>query len=399
MNSAKNIKITAIAASHGVNSFYIHFLTPIIPIIAKEFNLNYVEVGIIAAIYSFANGIFQFPISFLGDYLGRWRTVLTVSLLVQSIPVFLFGFSPTYGVFLVFVFISGLGCSAFHPPAIALITRESPDRRGFTMAIFAGGSDVGSSLTPVIVGWVTVYFSSWRMATHLALIPGVIMAIIVWRLFYDIKRDDRPMKQAARATLSSLIRNKPLMLLVILSSLRITGFRGLMTFLPLLLAQNFGFDTQSVGWAITSYFIVGTVMTIIVGRWSDKGSKTLFILVLTMLCGVALASISMVTTTVGVICAIVAVSALLSPVPILVLSMGTELVEERQRASAIGLVYAMNAGASTLSPLIGGLIAEAVSLRFSFLFFAVLFGIASVIAFFLHRMSGNLNTPAPEGAA
>lgn len=144
MNSAKNIKITAIAASHGVNSFYLYFLTPIIPIIAKEFNLNYVEVGIIAALYSFANGIFQFPISFLGDYLGRWRTVLTVSLLVQSIPVFLFGFSPTYGVFLVFVFISGLGCSAYHPPAIALITRERPDRRGFIMAIFAGGSDVGS---------------------------------------------------------------------------------------------------------------------------------------------------------------------------------------------------------------------------------------------------------------
>ncbi|MBT4094855.1 MAG: MFS transporter, partial [Nitrospinaceae bacterium] len=329
MDSAKNIKITAIAASHGVNSFYIHFLTPIIPIIAKEFNLNYVEVGIITALYAFANGIFQFPISFLGDYLGRWRTVLTVSLLVQSLPVFLFGFSPTYGVFLVFVFISGLGCSAFHPPAIALITRESPDRRGFTMAIFAGGSDVGSTLTPVIVGWVTVYFSSWRMAAHLALIPGVIMAIIVWRLFYDIQRDERPMKQAAKATLSSLIRNKPLMLLVSLSSLRITGVRGLMTFLPLLLAQNFGFDTQSIGWAITSYFIVGTVMTIIVGRWSDRGSKTLFILVLTMLCGVAMASISMVTTTVGVICAIVAVSALLSPVPILVLAMGTELVEER----------------------------------------------------------------------
>ena len=112
-----------------------------------------------------------------------------------------------------------------------------------------------------------------------------------------------------------------------------------------------------------------------------------------------MASISMVTTTVGVICAIVAVSALLSPVPILVLAMGTELVEERKRASAIGLVYATNAGASTVSPLIGGLIAEAVSLRFSFLFFAVLFGLASVIAFFLHRMSENLNTPAPEGAA
>lgn len=399
MDSAKKIKITAIAASHGVNSFYLFFLTPIIPIIAKEFNLNYVEVGVIAALYAFANGIFQFPISFLGDYLGRWRTVLTISLLVQAIPVFFYGISPTYGIFLIFIFISGLGCSAYHPPAIALITRENPDQRGFMMGIFAGGGDVGLILTPVIVGWMTVYFASWRMAAHLALIPGVVMAIIIWRLFDDIPRDDRSMNQAARATLGALIRNKPLILLIFLSTFRITAFRGLMTFLPLLLAQNFGFDTQGVGWAISSYYIVGTTMTVIVGKLSDKGSKTMFILVLTILCGLALASISMATTTIGVICAVIAVGALLSPVPSLVLAMGTELVDERQRASAIGLVYAVNEGASTLSPLIGGLVAEAVSLRFSFLFYALLFGISSVIAFILHRVSKNPNAPAPEGAA
>ena len=398
MDSAKKTKITALAASHGVNSFYLFFLTPIIPIIAKEFNLNYVEVGAIAALYAFANGIFQFPISFLGDYLGRWRTVLTISLLVQAIPVFFYGIAPTYGTFLIFVFISGLGCSAYHPPSIALITRESPERRGFIMAIFAGGGDVGGILTPIIVGWMTVYFASWRMAAHLALIPGVIMAIIIWRLFDDIPRDDRSMKQAARATMGSLIRNKPLMLLIFLSTFRITGFRGLMTFLPLLLAQNFGFDTQSVAWVISSYFIMGALMTIVVGRWSDKGSKTMFILVLTILCGLALASISMATTTVGVICAIIAVGVLLTPVPSLVLAVGTELVEERQRSSAIGLVYAINEGASTISPLIGGLVAEAVSLRFSFLFYAALFGVSSVIAFILHRVSKNLNAPMPESA-
>ena len=67
MDSAKKTKITALAASHGVNSFYLFFLTPIIPIIAKEFNLNYVEVGGIAALYAFANGIFQFPISFSAE--------------------------------------------------------------------------------------------------------------------------------------------------------------------------------------------------------------------------------------------------------------------------------------------------------------------------------------------
>lgn len=399
MDSAKKINISMIAASHGVNSFYLFFLIPIIPLIVREFELNYIQVGLISAVYAFANGVFQFPISFLGDYLGRWRTVLTISLLVQSVPVFMYGLAPTYAIFLVFVFLSGLGCSAYHPPSIALITRDVKGNRGFIMGIFAGGGDVGSILTPVLVGWLTVYLASWRLAAHWSLIPGLLMALLIWYRFEDIPRDTRPMKQAARATLRALLHNRALMLLVFLSTFRITGFRGLMTFLPLLLAQSYGFGTQEVGWTMSAYFIIGTVMTIIIGRLSDRGSKTKFIAVMTLLCAIALAMISWATTTLGILIAILAVGTFLTPVPSLVLAVGTELVEERQRASAIGLVYAVNEGASTLSPLIGGLVAEAFGLRLSFLFYALLFGVSTIVAFILHRVSRDQLLTASEGAA
>ena len=111
-----------------------------------------------------------------------------------------------------------------------------------------------------------------------------------------------------------------------------------------------------------------------------------------------LASISAATTTAGVLAAILAVGVLLTPVPSLVLAVGTELVEERQRASAIGLVYAVNEGASTISPLIGGLVAEAVSLQFSFLFYAFLFGASTLIAIVLHRVAKSHTPPAAEGS-
>jgi len=386
MDRAKKINIATISASHGVNSFYLFFLIPILPAITMDFELSYIEVGLITSVYSFANGMFQFPISFLSDYLGRWRTVLAFSLLVQSIPVFLYGLAPNYIVFLGFIFLSGLGCSAYHPPAISLITREIPERRGFIMGIFAGGGDVGSILTPIVVGWMTVYFASWRTAALWSLPPGILMALFIWFRFKDIQRDSRPMNQAARSTIHAFLRNKPLMLLIFLSTFRITGFRGLMTFLPLLLAQNFGFDIQGVGWAMSAYFVVGTVATVVVGRWSDTGSKTIYITTMTFLCGLALASISIATTMVGLMAAIIAVGILLTPVPSLVLAVGTELVEERQRASAIGLVYAVNEWASTLSPLIGGLIADSFSLKLSFFFYAILFGISTCIAMVLHRV-------------
>ena len=82
-----------------------------------------------------------------------------------------------------------------------------------------------------------------------------------------------------------------------------------------------------------------------------------------------------------------------------VLAVGTELVEERQRASAIGLVYALNEGASTLSPLIGGFVAQAFGLRLSFLFYALLFAISTAIALILHRVSQHHDMVTTEETA
>ena len=104
-------------------------------------------------------------------------------------------------------------------------------------------------------------------------------------------------------------------------------------------------------------------------------------------------------TTLGVLAAVAAVGFFLAPVPSLVLAVGTELVEERHRASAVGLVYAVNEVASTISPLIGGLAAEAFGLRFSFLFYALLFLAATAIALILHRVGMRLKAAAAGGAA
>ncbi len=112
MDGINKKKVVALSGSHGVNTFYLLFITPIIPLISTELRLNYFEVGLIASVFAFANGVFQFPISFLGDYLGKWRTILVTSLMVQSVPVFFYGFASDYSTLLFLVFLSGLGCSA-----------------------------------------------------------------------------------------------------------------------------------------------------------------------------------------------------------------------------------------------------------------------------------------------
>ncbi len=399
MDAAKKFNLFAIASSHAVNAFYTQLLIPVLPLIVSEFDLNYVQAGLIVSTYSVANSVFQFPLSFVSDYTGRWRTVLALSLFTQALPVLLCGWAANYSLLLLFVFISGIGSSAYHPPAVALITHELPGRRGFTMGLFNGGGDAGNIITPALVGWLAVYFASWRTAAQLFVVPGLIWAALIWLRFQDVFPERQPLRQAARATIRALILNRPLMLLVALSSCRITGYRGFMAFLPLLLAQAFGFDTQGVGWLLSGYFILGSAMTVAVGRWSDKGSRTRFIVVLTFLCAMALASLSWVSSTAGLLIALASVACLLTPVPSIVLAVGTELVDARQRSSSVGLIYGVNEGASALSPIVGGLVAELFGLRLAFLFYAMMFAAGGLVAILLHKESARRQAILAGGAA
>ncbi len=396
MTPSKIFNLFAITGSHAVNAFYTQLLIPVLPLIVAEFELNYVQAGLIVTTYSVANSVFQFPLSFISDYTRRWRTILALSLLTQALPVLLYGYAASYSLLLLFVFIGGIGSAAYHPPAVALITRELPERRGFCTSLFNGGGEMGNIISPAIVGWLAVYLASWRLAAQLYVIPGVIWAALIWFRFQDQLGERVPLRQAARSTYSAIFGNKSLMLLIALSSFRIMGFRGFTAFIPLFLAEQFGFDTKGVGWLLSTYFLLGSATSVIVGRWSDYTSKTRIIVVLTFMCAVFMAALTWVSSITTMLLVLFSVACILTPVPSLVLAVGTELVDEKVRSSSVGMIYAFNEAASALSPLVGGLVAEAMGLQVAFSFYASMFVIGGCIAIFLHRESA-LQPRAQEG--
>ena len=66
------------------------------------------------------------------------------------------------------------------------------------------------------------------------------------------------------------------------------------------------------------------------------------------------------------------------------LTLTTGVVREKNRTSAIGLMYTANEAASVASPFLGGLIAQAVGLRESFLFYSLLCLVATSLAWLIH---------------
>ncbi len=393
MSTGANIFI--IASSHSVNSLYNRILTPILPLIMADFGLNYTQTGIIASVYALSSSLFQLPISFLGDFTGKTRLILGLSLLFNALPAWFYGYSTTYAALLCFVFLSGLGCSAYHPAAVSMIAKESPKNRGLAMGLFKAGGDFGSILTPVAMSWLTVYLTSWRAAAQYFVLPGVACALLVWLRFQDMPSGRKSMAKEAKSTFAELFSDKFMILMTLLSSCRVMGLRGIMTFLPLLLAEGLGLGTIEVGWAITGYFLVGTVFAVIWGKYADAKSETRIILFMMAASAVSLAFLSLTESMVVFFGLLALLGACLNPSQSLMLTLTTGVVREKNRTSAIGLMYTANEAASVMSPFLGGLIAQAVGLRQSFLFYALLCLIATSIAWLIHaeqKRRAGLNT-------
>ena len=363
------------SGSHAVNSVYARVLTPILPLILLDFKLSYFETGLIVSIYSFACGIFQFPISFFADYLNRHRLILCLSLVISAIPLIFFGFLESYFVLLFLVFLSGIGSSAYHPPAVALLAREATKKLSFHMSIF----------TPVLVGWLTYYFGDWKTAVQFFVLPGVIFSLVIWFSFTDFSREKKQLKNEVKRTYSQLFHNKILMLILLLSSCRVMGLRGIMTFLPIWIAESLGFNVTSIGWVLTLYFLIGTVSAIFWGKIAEGDRETLYLSLMMMIASMSLVFLSFNLSILLSFIFIILLGGTLNPTQGLILSVATKVVEEDNRASSIGLLYSVNEVGSILSPLIAGLVAEAYGVEKTFLFFSFLCFVALLVSMNIHR--------------
>ena len=170
-------RLAIMAATHGINDGAILALIPLIPLLAAEFGLNTVQVGLLTGTASLAAGLLQMPASFLADYTGRRRTLLAAGLFLIAICYVLYGFAFGYPMLLALSILLGVAGCAYHPSAMAIVAEQfSRARKGFFLAVHSAGANVGMALIPVMVGWIAHQWG-WRLALELMAIPTALVAV------------------------------------------------------------------------------------------------------------------------------------------------------------------------------------------------------------------------------
>ncbi|MDM0015312.1 MFS transporter [Variovorax sp. J22P168] len=187
-NSRSGVLILALLLAVNVVN-YIDRQLPYILVdaIRSELGLSDAQFGVMAGTsYSLAFSVCALFLARISDRFSA-RAVLSASLLVWSLMTTLGGFAQSFQHLVMARIGVGAGESGAMPAAHALIARIYPARNhAFVYAVFSLAVPIGSTLGLMLGGWINDAMG-WRHAFFVIGLPGVLLAVLVWRVLPELQ--------------------------------------------------------------------------------------------------------------------------------------------------------------------------------------------------------------------
>ena len=171
--------IAMVILSHAMNHFQGGVLPVLYPAIIAEFEIDYVQLGIMQFAASFATGFPQMFVAFLRRLVSG-KVLLGVGNLVSSLFNMAASLAGSVQHFIALRVVSGVGSSPQHPVGAALLTSHTSSAwRGRVFGLNLSVPMVGSTLAPLI-GASLLLLVGWR-ATLLVIAVPVLLAALAQR--------------------------------------------------------------------------------------------------------------------------------------------------------------------------------------------------------------------------
>jgi MFS family permease len=285
--------------------------------------------------------------------------------------------APSYLALVVLAGALGVGAGLWHPPAMSILSRQFPERRGMALSAHEMAGNVGTSITPTIVGLAIVAFP-WKAVLVAQLIPGAVMAVLFYFLAPKLTQpgEARPSLQRYRANLGELLRNRTILAMSAVSALRTCTQTTLMTFLPLFLIFHYGLDAAHIGFYITALAALGIFSPMIGGPISDRVGRRPVLLVGLFAVGTLGLLIPWMPPGVPLFVTLACVGLFLFALRSVTLASALDAAPGEMGASTVGVVFSAQMLMVAFAPTLIGLFADRVGLGAALLL-AALFSLAA----------------------
>jgi FSR family fosmidomycin resistance protein-like MFS transporter len=358
MTASRNIYLSLLTAGHFLCDFYANFLPALLPLVILSMQLSLTETGILVMVFSFASSIVQ---PFCGYYLDKtgYTFPVLITLPISAFFICTVNYVSSYGVLILFLLVSGLASSIFHPLASAMLAKVTPDRnRGWAMSLFICGGNLGFALGPAIIIYFLVNYS-FSCLPYL-MIPGFLLTFLYMHFrVHHIAIQTRHTQKSSTAP--AWYTSPDIIKLNIVMALRSWPQVVIPTFLPIFLAQQ-GLTTTQAGNMLTVFLLGGAIGGLIGGYIGDRfDHKTCMVAALVLsIPSTYLFMISEPASLLTWVCLGISGAALQSPLPSSIVWAQTLLPENGAMAS--GMMFGLSFGLGGLGAALTGHLADSIGL-------------------------------------
>lgn len=273
----QELKVVALMAiGFGLVGIDRFLISPLFPTIARELNLNYSDIGTIAGALALAWGVAALVMGNLSDRIGR-RKVLTGALILFSLLIGASGLATgLMGLVLVRVFM-GVADGAYTPPSIsATLEASPPERHGLNVGIQQMMLPLcGLALAPWLVGQLLPHIG-WRFIFVLFAIPGLLLAILVWKHLPEQAVPDT--ERSSLADWRRVLGYRNIRLLMLLMLCWLTCLITTSALMPSYLVDFHGLSQAQMGGIMSAIGIGAAIGTVALPALSDfTGRKPVMI--------------------------------------------------------------------------------------------------------------------------
>lgn len=369
-----------ITLGHALTHWYPATFYLLLPIIGNELGLSFSQIGLIMTCQYLAGAVANVPGGALVDTVGRKGLLMGVSLFWVGFPYLLMSFSHSYLMLLGCVALVGVGNSLWHPTAIPTLARRYPERKGYVLSLHGMGGNAGDAIAPLVVGALLAVMS-WREVVVLNVVPGLVMSLLILVFLGTLRLG--PKKASAPADveqgqsfasylagLRQLLRNRSLLLLSTSGAFRSMTQNALLTFLPLFLAREMGWNMVAVGTGMFALQAAGLAASPIAGHLSDKLGRRSVLMGSMAMTAVVLLFMALAGKSTAFVFFIAALGFFLYAIRPVIQAWTLEATPKHMGGSAIGLLFGAQSLGASVAPLLGGLIADQWGLSATFYFLA-----------------------------
>ena len=226
--------------SHYLTHFYVLLFPALIMPMSRDFNVTTDIIISIGFPMYLLYGILAIPWGYLSDRFG-YKRMMGIGIIIAGIGFIGAGLSNTIVMVTISLGITGIGCSAYHPSGLALLSKGMT-KRGKAMGINGLFGNIGIASAPLAAG-ILNYFTGWQSTLLILGCCGIIAGLSIMASPFGVDRYEEQQKVTTVDKGSAVKVFAAFCVIMLFSGLM---YRGFTLILPSYIEENFTTIMHSV---------------------------------------------------------------------------------------------------------------------------------------------------------